>query len=84
MELMGTNGNPVYRIVPDTLSNPLFINVLPISLLDVSTVLNDSQWRNRLSGVRLSGKGLSLYRQQIQVEFYQIPGIFLTQVAAQG
>lgn len=80
MEIVGTHGSRVYRIVPETLRNPLFINTLPISLHDVSRLINDSQWRNRVYGVVLSGRGRSLYTQQIQVEFYEIPDISLTPV----
>lgn len=78
MTLVSAGGNRTYRVIPETLSNPVVINVLPFGIPDFTSLTRHSQWRNRVYGVRLSGPGASLYAKTIQVEFSQIPEITLT------
>jgi len=75
MDIVGTFGHRIYRIVPDTLINGLFINFLPISLQDVYFLANENRAGGRTYGIELSGEGLPLYEDNISVEFYKIPDI---------
>ena len=75
MDLVGTGGHRIYRIVPDTLINGLFINFLPIGLRDVYFLANENQTTGKIYGIELSGEGLPLYKDTIRVEFYKIPDI---------
>jgi hypothetical protein len=81
MDIVGTAGDRTYRIVPETLSNPVFINALPVGLQDLYTVLNHDRMQSRVYGFVLSGPGRSFYKKTIQVEFYRIPNIRLSQDA---
>ncbi len=80
MDIVGTAGHRIYRIIPDTLSNGLFINFLPISLQDMYFLMNEHRTQGKIYGIKLSGEGLSLYKESIHVEFYRIPDIQVTEV----
>lgn len=80
MELVGTGGTRAYRVIPETLRNPVFINALPINLHDLALLTNQAQWRSRIYGFSISGEGRAFYVEKLQVEFFQIPEITLTQV----
>lgn len=80
IEILSNAGYRIYRIVPDTLENPMLINFLPISLEDVQQVLTSNQTATRMYGVKFSGDGLPLYQSKIQVAFYHIPELQLADV----
>lgn len=80
MDIVGTAGHRVYRIVPDTLVNGLFVNFLPISLRDVYFLTNEHQTTSKIYGIDLSGEGLPLYKKTLHVEFYKIPGIHICEL----
>jgi hypothetical protein len=80
MDIVSTAGHRIYRIVPDTLMNGLFMNFLPISLRDLYFLANEHQTTSKTYGIELSGEGLPLYKKEIRVEFYKIPGIQMSEL----
>jgi hypothetical protein len=80
MELLGDAGYQHFRIIPDTLSNGLFINFLPVSLQDVYFLMNEHQARGRIYGIKITGEGLPFYKHTMHVEFYKIPDIQINQI----
>jgi hypothetical protein len=64
-----------FRIVPDTLKDGLLMNILPLSLDDVDTLLSEGWVEEMVRGFKIFGEGLSFFEPKISVEFYKISEI---------
>ena len=64
-----------FRVVPDTLCDGLFINFLPLSLKEVDDLMTKNKVKERINGFKIYSKGINLYKDKMNIDFYKIPGI---------
>ncbi|MFZ0926997.1 MAG: hypothetical protein WAN11_00240 [Syntrophobacteraceae bacterium] len=64
----------IFRVVPDTLRNGIFLNYLPLDLHETGLLLNGTAAR-KICSFELMGEGLRMYRDKISVQFVKVPGL---------
>ncbi|MDA8308520.1 MAG: hypothetical protein M0Z81_17070 [Deltaproteobacteria bacterium] len=67
-------GVSVFRVVPETLKDGLFLNYLPMSLNELDMLMNGKAAR-KFCSFQLFGPGLTMYRDQMSVQFIEIPAV---------
>ncbi len=66
----------VFRVMPDTLKNGIFLNYLPLDLHETALLLDGTAAR-KFCSFELLGEGLEMYRDKISVQFVKIPGVMI-------
>ncbi|MFZ0929540.1 MAG: hypothetical protein WAN11_13120 [Syntrophobacteraceae bacterium] len=66
----------VFRVVPDTLKNGMFLNYLPMDLHETGLLLNGTAAR-KICCFELLGDGLKMYRDKMSVQFVKVPGVII-------
>jgi hypothetical protein len=66
----------IFRVMPDTLRNGIFLNYLPLDLHETGLLLNGTAAR-KFCCFELLGEGLKMYRDKISVQFVKVPGIII-------
>jgi hypothetical protein len=72
------NRQYTYRTIPDNLSNGVFINHLPLTEEDVFLLTTKNQAINKFTAFKISGKGSKYYKDEITIEFMEIPEITIS------
>jgi hypothetical protein len=66
----------VFRVMPDTLKNGIFLNYLPMDLHETGLLLNGTAAR-KICSFELLGEGLKMYRDKMPVQFVKITGVII-------
>ncbi len=64
----------VCRVMPDTLRDGIFLNHLPMDVLETGLLFNGTATR-KFCSFKLLGKGLEMYQDKMSVQFVKIPGV---------
>jgi len=83
MKLISESGlTSTFRIVPDNLRNGLLINYFPQNLHDVNSLLSSSESNQRTQSFQIYGEGLKLLKDEIKVEFFDVPDLRIKYTSA--
>ncbi len=64
----------VFRVVPDTLQDGIFLNYLPLNLHETDLLLNGTA-ATKFCSFELLGEGLKMYQDKMSVQFIKVPGV---------
>jgi hypothetical protein len=66
----------VFRVMPDTLKNGIFLNYLPVDLHETGLLMTGTAAR-KICSFELLGEGLKMYRDKMSVQFVKVPGLII-------
>ena len=73
---VGDYGHSDFRTIPDVLSDGLVINYLPSNLEEVDLLFQNTALQ-KMSALKIIGKGRRFYQDDIHVEFFVLPDLII-------